>query len=260
MIARDSEKIGINLLKPLARIGYDYVELPLAQVMALDDRAFARLVEEVEDSGLPCPAVGNFFPADMRLVGPNANGREELETYLTKAFDRAARLGARVIVFGSGWVRNIPDGYAHQAGWRQLVDALRLADDLIGRRGICIAIEPLNRKESNMILSLAEALTLAKDAARPHIRVHVDFYHLMMECESIEMIGKAAGFLQHAHIANPAGRVWPKAGDGAAYHTFFDALRCAGYGGDVSVEAFSNEFERDADEALTLLRALQVRF
>ena len=254
MGAQDANKIGADRIEILARLGYDYVELPMARMMALSDRGFADLVLTVERSGLPCLAVSSYFPTDMRITGPTPTDRDDIKAYISKSLDRATRLGAQTAVFGSGWARNIPEGYSYQAAWTQLIDVFRMADDLIGGRDITIAIEPLNKKESNIILTMAEGLTLAKDIARPRVGLLSDYYHQILENESMEIIAEAAGYLQHAHIANPAERVWPKVGDGVDYRSFLGALQSAGYSGGVSVEAFTNDFENDAREALSVLR------
>lgn len=40
MIAQDNHGIGYEQLPMLKRVGFDYVELPLAQIMTMGDRAF----------------------------------------------------------------------------------------------------------------------------------------------------------------------------------------------------------------------------
>jgi hypothetical protein len=42
--------------------------------------------------------------------------------YVAKAFDRVARLGVRIVVFGSGGARRVPEGYPRDDAVRQMVD------------------------------------------------------------------------------------------------------------------------------------------
>ena len=256
MVAVDAAKIGIDRIETLAALGYDYVELPLAQVMDLDENGFEQLVGRVKASGIECLACNNFFPPTLRLTGPEQTGRDALVRYITVALSRAELLGASNIVFGSAGAKNIPPGFKYRAAWNQIVEVLRLIDELIKNREIHVAIEPLNRRESNMILTATEGLMLATEVARPHIRLLVDYYHMMLEGESTGVIGQASGYLRHIHIANPAGRIWPRTGDGAEYAVFIRALKAAGYSGGISIEAFSNSFESDAKAALTFMREL----
>jgi len=255
MVAADDAKIGIDRVETLAALGYDYVELPIAQMMSLDDQAFERLAVRVEKSGIKCEAANNFFSAAQRITGSQPICQKDMEAYIKKALSRAFRLGVKSIVFGSSGAKNVPENFDHSKAWAQIVQLLRVVDDLIGCEDIHIAIEPLNSAESNIVKLTSEGLALAKDVARPSIRLLVDFYHFSMENENLAVIGEAAGYLQHMHIANPAGRVWPKSSDAANYGAFFQSLKTAGYNGRISVEAYSDNFEDDAREALRTLRS-----
>lgn len=254
MVAKDAAGIGIDRVETLARLGYDYVELPLAQMMALDDTAFETLAKRVEDSGIRCEACNNFFPASLRITGANPTPREKLADYIDRAIARMQRLGARTVIFGSSGAKNVPEGFDHAVAWTQIVDLLRLADERAAASGVIIAIEPLNRMESNIVLNAKEGLALAREVDRPSIRLLIDFYHLRLENEDLAIVLEAADYLQHMHIANPEGRVYPKTGDENDYKSFFTALKRAGYDERVSVEAFSDDFERDAPGALETMR------
>ena len=254
MVAEDAAGIGFDRIKTLAKLGYDYVELPLAQMMTLDDAAFKEVEGLVRDSGIPCLACNNFFPATMRLTGPVPTDDCEVKAYVIQALDRALRIGAKTIVFGSSGAKNIPEGFAYQAAWDQIVLILQMVDECIEGRDIRIAIEPLNKKESNVIMTAREGLELVKAVERRYIRLLIDFYHLSMEKEDISIICDAADYLQHMHLANPEGRIWPKYGDGTDYASFINALQKAGYNGCISIEAFSTDFEADAKEALHVIR------
>ena len=51
-----------------------------------------------------------------------------------------------------------------------------------------LAIEPLNRKESNIINSVAEGVRFARQVNRPEIRVLADFYHIDEEREPLDTL------------------------------------------------------------------------
>ena len=48
LIARTSDGIGLEFIEKLAEIGFDYAELPLAEMMALSDDDFSKLKERVK--------------------------------------------------------------------------------------------------------------------------------------------------------------------------------------------------------------------
>ena len=154
MVALAPDGIGIERLEALAAFGYDYVEMPLAQIMVLGESQFSALIEYVASVGIPCEACNNFIPAHYPITGDKVD-RVQLEAYLDEAIERACRLGAKSVVFGSSGAKNVPPGFSVEKAWGQIVETLVLADEIIGDRDLRIAIEPLCRVESNIIAACA---------------------------------------------------------------------------------------------------------
>ncbi len=253
MVALAPDGIGIERLATLTMAGYDYVELPLAQMMALGKGQFSALVEYVASSGIPCEACNNFIPAEYALTGDKTDP-VRLADYLDEALERASRLGAQSIVFGSAGAKNVPPGFPLEKAWEQIVQTLQLIDKKIGNRDIKIAIEPLCRLESNIVTTAQEGLKLARDVDRKNIRLLIDYYHLCTEKEEQTIIDRAKDYLQHIHLANPAGRSFPAAGDEVDYRTFIGNLKKAGYDKRVSIEAYTDTFSASAAAALAAIR------
>jgi len=255
MVAEDEYGIGIDRIETLERLGYDYIELPTAQMMSLDDKAFSLLLKRVQDSGLPCLSSNNFLADDLQLTGPEPTKPERLDSYVKKALERAEMLGITSIVFGSAGAKNIPAGFPYEAAWGQVRSFLQYLADLVEGSGMYIAIEPINTRDSNVIVSVAEGLKLAKEVDRPHIRLLADFYHMCYDKEGMDIIEKAADYLQHMHISHP-DRTWPDQEDGIDYDAFIGALKKANYTGGISIEAYSEDFEADAARGRSALKEL----
>jgi sugar phosphate isomerase/epimerase len=173
---------------------------------------------------------------------------------VNKAFDRVKRLGIRIVVFGSGGARRVPDGFSRDEAFRQLVDFGKRIGPLARQRDITVAIEPLRREETNIINSAAEGLSLVEAVADPGFQLMIDFYHLASEHEDPGIIVRARPHLRHLHMANPQGRVFPRTLDEYAYEPFFAALRQIGYDQRISVEASTSDLQADAPRAIALLR------
>ena len=169
--------------------------------------------------------------------------------------DRAVRLGAKIIVFGSSGAKNVPEGFDYRRALCQTADALRIIDAFALPAGIRIAIEPLNRRESNIICSLEEGALLMKEADRSSIRLLVDYYHFMMEKENLETLGALTEDIIHVHFAEPAGRSFPTA-EQEAYREFFTVLKEKGYDGRVSIEAYGKEPEKELEKAVFIRKYL----
>ena len=233
--------------------GFEYLELGTSEIAALTDDEFERTVTRLKTLGLPVPVTNMFVPATIKLTGPDTNAGQQIE-YVKKAFARLSRLGTELVVFGSGGARRVPVGFAREEAFRQLVDFGRRAADVGKGHGITIAIEPLRRRESNIINSAAEGLELVKAVNHPNFQLMIDFYHLASEKEDPDIVIRAKNHLRHLHTANPRGRVFPLAWDEFDYAPFFANLRKIGYDRRISVEAGSKDIAGEGAQSIALLR------
>lgn len=257
MIAKDAAGIGFDHIPMLKRLGFDYVELPLAQMMALDDEAFRQgPLAALEASGLPCLSCNNFFPAAHQLTGPEADWPRAL-AYAEQALARAAALGAKRVVFGSSGARNAPLGFSIDKAHDQLAELLPQLGDLAAKHGITLVIEHLNAAESNLVNSFAAGLALAKRVNHPNVAALADFYHLRLAGEKVEGILEGRGRLEHVHLARVLNRSLPLPGDEEDYAALFQAFKDIGYDGTVSIEAYMpGQTEEDLAVSLANLRSL----
>lgn len=250
MIARGTDGTGIEFLEQLASYGYDYVELPLAQMMDLSSGEFEDLKNRVEKSGVNCEVCNNFFPTNYRLTGPDADMETNLK-YAAEALKRAHELGVEYVVFGSGPAKNVPEGFSMEEGYQQVVSLLRQVNDIAHDLDITIVIEPLRSQECNLINSFSEGCRLARDVDGENVKVLVDFYHLTEEREPVEhLLKEGRAYLRHVHFARPDGRAYPESLEEENYQPFIDTLKAISYDGRVSCEAYTDDYARSAPKAL----------
>ena len=257
MISPQSDPIGAEILEELAEFGFDYIELSLRDIVDLDEPTFESLARRIRQSGISCEVCNNFFPSEIRLTGPDAEPARALE-YARRAFDRASRLGARVIVFGSAGSKNVPPGYSHSLAWKQIVSSLEALGPMAIDHEIVIAIEPLNRKESNIVNLASEGLLLVREVNHPGVQLLVDYYHLTMENEDPEVLLAAGPAIRHLHFAEGEARKFPL-DERPGYDEFFHCLRQIHYAGRCSIEAYTGNFSLEAGRALSKLRAAAER-
>ena len=243
---------GFDRLEDAKKAGYDYLELPASGVAAMTEEEFAQAQKTKQNTGLPTPAFNVLFPGTIDLMGGSTD--QEIRDYLEKCFSRVEKLGGETVVFGSGRSRNRPEGMTYAQAFRRLAEVTRMIGEAAARHGVTVVIEPLNRKESNMINSVAEAACLQAAADHPAVKVLADYYHVTMDGEPFEDILRVSG-VSHVHIAAAISRLYPVAPE-AGFEPFFDVLRRAGYSGSVSVEGRTDDFEKDAPAALRFLREL----
>ncbi len=253
MVARQPDGTGVEVVEQACALGYDYIELSLAHLAALPEAEFMALRQRVAGSGISCEACNNFFPKSVRLTGSAVNWAR-VEEYIRHAVGRAAALGVQVIVFGSSVAKNVPEGFPMYRAWQQIDRVLHLTAAEAGPHGITIAIEPLNRQESNIVNSVAEGLALMQRVDRPEVRVLADAFHMAKDDEDLAILQTAGANLRHVHFARLEGRGFPTELE-SRFTEFFQQLAAAGYTGRVSVEGFSQDFYRDAERALAVLKS-----
>jgi D-psicose/D-tagatose/L-ribulose 3-epimerase len=257
MISPATDPVGVEIVEKLAAFGFDYIELSLAHIAEMEEESFRHLADRVAKSGLRCEACNNFFPPRVRLTGPDASLPRAHE-YAGRAIERAARLGAKIIVFGSSGAKNVPPGFPHDRAWRQIVELLRTIGPLAARHGVTIAIEPLNRQESNIVNLASEGLRLAREVDHPNVQLLVDFYHFRKEDEPFEVLGEAGSAIRHTHFAELQARAFPTE-EQEGYGRFFECLHRIRYDGRCSIEAYTQDFVTDAPKALANLRRIAGR-
>ncbi|MEZ4862256.1 MAG: sugar phosphate isomerase/epimerase family protein [Caldilineaceae bacterium] len=232
--------------------GFDYIETTVVSLLPeADDATFAPILARHQAAPIPTHACNVFLPGDLKVVGPNLDW-PRIEHYVQTALARVQAIGASVVVFGSGRARMVPDGFARADAEAQLVDFLHLVADAAAANEITVVIEPLNRKESNILNSVAEGVTLAQRVNRPAIQVLADFYHMDEESEPLQHLLEYKDWLAHIHVAD-TGRRAPGTGS-YPYPEFVHLLHEANYEGMVSVECRWEDLAAEAGPACAYLR------
>jgi D-psicose/D-tagatose/L-ribulose 3-epimerase len=236
----------------LARAGFDFCELPAAMVQPFDDDAKALPgLRAIASAPLKPESFNVLVPAVLPLAGPKMD-LAALRTYLRRAFGRMVRLGAPVVVLGSGGARRIPDGTPREQGLNQLAESLSVALEEANRAGIVLALEHLNRAETNTLNSIAESQAFIEQRGLKGLKLLADLHHIEMEHEPMATVVAAAPFLAHVHVAD-GGRRAPGAG-GYDYAGFMRALRQAGYDQRISAECGWDDLSAQAAGALEYMK------
>lgn len=257
-------KIGVCLsvfddkIKRLPELGADYIETNLTQ---LSEHSFSEISERkklLSTLGAECYSANCLFPGDIRLTGKDVDyGR--ISEYIEDVFAKAAILGLKIAVFGSGKARSVPDGFSRDAAHDQLK---RLLGDIIApaaeKHGIVYCIEPLRHQETNVFNTCTDAAKLIREVDSDRIRLLVDLYHMDSENEPRETLLGCGDILSHAHIASAKNsRNIPQPGDGEDYGEFFSILKKIGYQGGISLEGGAGEdFCAGVSSSIAYLRTI----
>ncbi|HZK39562.1 MAG TPA: sugar phosphate isomerase/epimerase family protein [Clostridia bacterium] len=232
-------------------MGYDYIEASAGEVLALSAQELEKLVEMRKTNDFALRYVNSFVRADLKICTASTSA---LEDYANEAVRRVAMLGASVIVFGSGVARNHPESMPHTEGMQKFVRFLGICSKAAKKHGIKIALEPLNRTETNILNSVAEGAELVHWLNSPEIVLLADAFHMDIEGETAEVILDNEDIISHLHISEAPGRVCPGKFGGEYLIKLGKDLREAGFCKDATVECCFDSFEKEGPEALRFIK------
>ncbi|MCL5674443.1 MAG: sugar phosphate isomerase/epimerase [Candidatus Omnitrophica bacterium] len=239
---------GINEIKEIKYAGADFIELPVVTIANMDTDPLKSMLKDVSISPY---SFNIFLPGDLKITGP-AVDKEKVEIYVNKAMEKVGRLGGKIIVFGSGRARTFPENYSLEKGKQDIVNFLNIVSKYAQKFNIKIAIEPLNKKESNILNTTLEALEIARILNNPYIGVLFDNYHAEIEKEPLSNLEKIGDKLYHVHLSNK-DRTAPGEKD-YDFKKLFSVLKYINYKGGISIESSFNDRPKELPHSLEYLK------
>jgi sugar phosphate isomerase/epimerase len=235
--------------------GYRYVEESIGRSfspLTLDWNKFLQRLSLLTQTHSNVYACNVFIPGKLKLVGPDHNQRAVLD-YVDSVMRRCKIAGVNIVVLGSGEARKVPPGFDSLEARRQFIEVVGKMALLAEKQGIIIAMENLNRTETNFGNSVSDVLSMAKEINRPGFKVTADIYHMLMEDESPQSIIDAGAWLVHCHIAEEKGRAYPGK-SGEDFRPYFKAFKDIGYTGKIMMECGWTDLRTEAPIALKYLQ------
>ena len=242
-----AEEVLTEGTKIVVDAGYDYSETGAGLIYQLSEEAVERLSEKASSGKLPLKACNSFIPGTFSITDKSCF--KALEEYVDTVLRRSAKIGIETMVFGSGAARRIPDGMDRLTGRERIDDFLKMCSEYAEKYGIVIAIEPLNRRECNILNTVAEGAETAYRLNLSKIKLLADSFHMYCESEDLSILKDTAKILTHIHIAEPPERVYPGKSGGQYLTEFAKVLKESGYSGRVSIECGYSDFKADISAA-----------
>ena len=238
----------------LAAHGYTFIEESVGRFLmpTQSDEEFNKMLQQAQNAAIPVKACNSFIPGSLKSVGPDAVHPEILE-FMEIAFRRAQKAGVEYIVFGSGGSRAVPEGFSKDNALRQFIDLCSQMAPIAARYNVVVVLEPLNKKECNLINSVLEGGEIVEEVNHPNFRLLADVYHMLMDGEGPESIEKYGHLIEHTHIAEKEGRAAPGTHN-EDFTAYFKALKNVGYKGMMSIECRWEDLEAQAASSLETIR------
>ena len=217
--------------------GFDFVEIAVEDPSDIDP-VFVR--NALDENDLECLSVCAATGPGRDLRG---NRKEQVTAmeYLEALIDIAPILGSNLVagpIYSSvGRADFVPeDEYKKQ--WETVVTNLQKLTAYAAEQKVKLAIEPLNRYETDFINTCDQAMHLIKDVGSDSLLVHLDVFHMNLEEKdpalAIVLAGSKLGLLH----ASGSDRGTP-GGDQINWDRIFAALEKINYQGDIVIESFT---------------------
>jgi D-psicose/D-tagatose/L-ribulose 3-epimerase len=243
----------LDLVEKTREMGFDILEICVEDPKTIDAKS---ILGRLEKNGLETTICGAFGP-DRDASSEDATIRDQAVSYINTCADIAQQLNSRVVAgpmySAVGKTRLLSPSEKEQQ-WQWAIDSLRKAGDYAGERNVQLALEPLNRFETDFINTAEQGLELVDCIGNSNIGLLLDTFHMNVEeKDSGEAIRKAGARIFHFHACEN-DRGTPGTGQ-VNWNGVKEALRDACYEGPVVIEAFNRDIKEIAT-AVALWRPL----
>lgn len=217
----------------LAKLGYNGAELAVRDPAALDVQAVKKTLA-VNKLTVPALGTGQAFGEEgLSFVDADASIRERAIERIRSQIALARELNCLVIIGLIHGTARPPVTIDQASSW--LLDALRRLAKTASESDIRLAIEPINRYETNLLNTVAETLALIKVIGADNLGVLFDTFHANIEEPSLEGSLRACGSsLFHVHFAD--SNRWAPGRGHIDFANIASVLRNMKYEGWVSAE------------------------
>jgi D-psicose/D-tagatose/L-ribulose 3-epimerase len=229
-----------------AALGYDGLEIAPFTLSTSPEKIStadaAKIRATVEASGLVVTGLHWLLvkPEGLSLTDPDAAVRTRTLAVMTHLIGLCAELGGAVLVHGSPKQRQIAPGETHAIALARLQDGLAQVALAAARVGVIYCIEPLSRRETELVNTIAEAAELVRSIDHPNLRTMIDCSAAgLTETDSIPSLIERwlpTGLIAHVQVNDP-NRRGPGQGD-MQFAPILAGLKKHGYDGTVAVEPF----------------------
>jgi 5-keto-L-gluconate epimerase len=241
-------------LEKAKSLGYDGVELMVARPSELDP---SDLRAGLASAGLEAAAISSgpiYLVERMSLLAESSEVRKQAAERLIGLVDLAGAVGAPLVTIGGfrgrlAWVM-AGNPVRGETALTAFAEVLHTAAERASRLDVRLVIEPLNRYETDFLMTAADVLSFVERLNHPQLGLLLDTFHMNIEEAGIAACIRTAmhsNRLWHVHLGDSNRRA-----PGQGHFDFASLVNCLqseGYQGYLSAELLPLP---DADTAAAL--------
>lgn len=230
-----------NLFPKIKSMGYDAVEIPVEDPSLIDAKKVKKALAE---NGLK-PIVCGAFGTTRDLTHDDPSYHRTSFDYIEASLEITAELGAKFLagpMYSAVGKARLVSPEQKKIEWDRAVTNLHKVCQMAESRGLEIALEALNRFETDLINNSEDLMRLINDINHPAAKVLMDGFHMNIEEPNIEKAFQTVGDkLIHVQVSENY-RGTPGTGQ-TRWDDYKKGLESVGYTGTVSIESFTPEIK-----------------
>ncbi len=221
-----------------------------------------KMVSVMKDAGLECAGLHWLLappPKGLHFTTSDTEVRRKTVAYLDTLIDFCGDLGGSCMVFGSPKQRDTR-GISVEQAKKYFAEGLAAVADHAQNRGIEILIEPLGKRTTDVINTLAEALEMMERINHPAIKMMFDFNNTVDETEPFDiLLRKHYKNIHHVHVQEIGGKYLGTGNAVNDYVKAFQVLKDMRYNHWISLEVFdfSPGGKTIANESMRTLKQIE---
>src|SRR5215471_4165404 len=200
--------------KTIRRIGYTGIEIApftLAERPAdISPGQRAEYREIMRNEGLTFAGLHWLMvsPKGLHVTTPDAELRRRSWDHIRDLIDLCADLGPNgVMVFGSPKQRSTTGGLTRAEATRNYIDGLAGVAPHSESRGVTVLVEALPANQSDVVLTLEEAVAIVDEIASPAVRTMFDVHNAIDEAEPhAALVDRHFAYIRHVHVNELDGK------------------------------------------------------
>jgi len=228
---------SILLFPKIKEMGFDAVEIPVEDPTLINPGLLRKALKENQLEPIVC----GVFNDQRDFTHDDPSYHANCFRYIQSCFDICEEIESGFIAgpmySAVGKARPASDEQ-RKTEWNRAVTNLKKVSESAGKRNLKIAIEPLNRFESDLINNAATVMRLIKDIDYPAARVLLDGFHMNIEETDMETAIKLVGDkLLHVQVSENTRGI-PGTGQ-TNWSSLKKGLEAVNYQGAITIESFT---------------------
>jgi len=233
-----------DLAPNVKSMGFDILEISIENPDLIDINVVREILKENQLEGIVCGAFG----PNRNICSSDPEIRENAQKYVLWLIDAAAQLASETVcgpMYSSVGKDHIEDPIERQKEWQRAVSGIKEMAEAAQKKGVKLALEPLNRFETDMINVVSQGLRFIDETGMENVGLHLDSFHMHLEeKDSADAIRKAGKKIFHFHACEN-DRGIPGTGQ-VRWNEIAKALKDINYQGPVVIESFTDQVKEIA--------------